>query len=69
MLTFVEYNAAYPSLVEFRDAPPFNRLRFLMLLATVTCLSLIARGRVAPSNLTEITEAIGSPPGVSYSWI
>ena len=68
MLTFVEYNAAYPSLVEFRDAPPFNRLRFLMLLATVTCLSLIARGRVAPSNLTEITEAIGTLIGMSMDF-
>ena len=44
-LTFVEYNSVYPGLVEFRDAPPFNRMRFLMLFATVFCLSLIERGR------------------------
>ena len=68
LLTLVEYNAAYPSLVEFRDAPPFNRLRFLMLLATVTCLSIIARGHEAPSNLTEITEAIGTLIGMSMDF-
>lgn len=68
MLTFVEYNAAYPSLVEFRDAPPFNRLRFLMLFATVTGLSIIARGSVAPSNLTEFTEAVGTLIGMSMDF-
>ena len=35
VLTFVEYNATYPGLVEFRDAPPFNRIRFLMLFLSV----------------------------------
>ena len=38
VLTFVEYKAVYPGLFEFRDAPPFNRIRFLMLFATVFCL-------------------------------
>ena len=27
-LTFVEYNSNFPSIMEFRDAPPFNRLLF-----------------------------------------
>ena len=27
-LTFFEYSSTYPGLVEFRDAPPFNRIRF-----------------------------------------
>ena len=59
LLTFVEYNAASPSLIEFRDAPPFNRLRFIMLLATVFGLSMIERGRSDPSSLTEFVHAIG----------
>jgi len=29
ILTFVEYNAPYPSVVAFRDAPPVNRTRVL----------------------------------------
>lgn len=68
LLTFVEYHASYPSLVEFRDAPPFNRLRFLMLFATVACLSVIARGHFAPSNLTEFTAAVGTLIGISMDF-
>ena len=68
LLTLVEYNGTYPSLVEFRDAPPFNRVRFLMLFATVFCLSAIARGRVAPSTLTEFIETIGSLIGAAMDF-
>ncbi|MES2665161.1 MAG: hypothetical protein V4712_03625 [Pseudomonadota bacterium] len=58
-LTFVEYNATYPGLIEFRDAPPFNRIRFLMLFAMVFFLSVISAGRVEPTSLTRLFEAIG----------
>lgn len=58
-LTFVEYNATYPGLIEFRDAPPFNRVRFLMLFVTVFALTVIARGRTDPTTLTLFTEAVG----------
>jgi hypothetical protein len=67
-LTFVEYNAVYPGLVEFRDAKPFNRVRFLMLLTTVIFLSLIERGRMAPTTLTELTEAVGTLIGASMDF-
>ena len=68
LLTFVEYNSTYPSLVEFRDAPPFNRIRFLMLFATVFFLSTIERGRILPSGLTELTTLIGTLIGVSMDF-
>ena len=68
LLTFVEYNSTYPSLVEFRDAPPFNRIRFLMLFATVFCLATIERGRLMPSTLTEFTDAVGTLIGVSMDF-
>lgn len=68
VLTFVEYNAVYPGLVEFRDAKPFNRIRFVMLFATVVLLSVIARGRVAPSTLTELVEAVGSLIGAAMDF-
>lgn len=68
LLTFVEYNGTYPSLVEFRDAPPFNRVRFLMLFGTVFCLSIIERGHVAPSTLTDLVEAIGLLIGQSMDF-
>ena len=67
-LTFVEYNSVYPGLVEFRDAPPFNRIRFLMLLATVLSLSLIEGGRSEPSTLSELVHAIGALIGVSMDF-
>ncbi len=40
-LVFFEYNAVYPSLVEFRDGAPYNRIRFLMMLTIVVILSAI----------------------------
>ena len=67
-LTFVEYNAAYPGLIEFRDAPPFNRIRFVMLFATVFCLSAIERGRTDPSTLTELIHAVGALIGLSMDF-
>jgi len=68
LLTFVEYNSTYPSLVEFRDAPPFNRIRFMMLFATVFCLATIERGRLMPSTLTDLMTAIGTLIGVSMDF-
>lgn len=67
-LTFAEYNAVYPGLVEFRDAPPFNRMRFLMLFATVFCLSAIERGRMQPSTVTELIHAVGAVIGYSMDF-
>ena len=58
-LTFVEYNSAYPGLIEFRDAPPFNRVRFFMLFATVFLLTVIARGEEQPTTLTIFVQSVG----------
>lgn len=38
-----EYTASYPAMIEFRDAPPFNRVRILSLFLTLFCLSIMAR--------------------------
>ncbi len=59
-LTFVEYNSNFPSIVEFRDAPPFNRLRFLALFATVFLLSTIIRGQSEPTMITNAVTSIGT---------
>ncbi|SPH22852.1 hypothetical protein ASD8599_03599 [Ascidiaceihabitans donghaensis] len=58
-LTFAEYNSKSPSIVEFRDAAPFNRLRFTALFATVLVLSLIIKGQALPSGLTNALTSIG----------
>lgn len=62
-LTFFEYASTYPGLVEFRDAPPFNRVRFLSLFVTVLLLSTIVRGATAPTTLTIFIEALGNKLG------
>ncbi len=58
MLTFVEYKSTYPGLIEFRDAPPFNRVRFLILFATVFTLTVVAKSAVDPTTLTTLIEAL-----------
>lgn len=67
-LTFVEYKATYPGLIEFRDAPPFNRIRFLMAFFTVFLLSVIARGETEPTTLTEFARAVGTLIGQSMDF-
>lgn len=63
VLTFVEYNSAFPSIVEFRDAAPFNRLRFTALMSTVFLLSAILKGMTDPTALTNAFTAIGTIVG------
>ena len=41
VVTFSEYNSEYPTFLEFRNAPPFNRLRFLALFFCVMFASLL----------------------------
>ena len=59
LLTVFEYSSAYPCLFEFRDAPPFNRIRFISLFFTVLLLSLVARGQTDPTTVTDLIETIG----------
>lgn len=58
-LTFAEYNAKSPSIVEFRDAGPFNRLRFVALFSTIFMLSLITKGKTDPTAVTNALTSIG----------
>lgn len=67
-LTFVEYYSTYPGLVEFRDAKPFNRIRFSMLFITVSLLTLIESGRSQPTTVTEFLQAVGSLIGYSMDF-
>ncbi|MEY8881784.1 hypothetical protein [Donghicola sp. XS_ASV15] len=62
-LVFSEYMTEYPSLIEFRDAPPYNRLRFGALFATVLVLTLIQRGIAHPSPISELFTAISHVVG------
>lgn len=68
LLTFVEYNATYPGLIEFRDAPPFNRVRFCMLFATVFLLTIIAQGETHPTTLTFFVQSVGAVIGTAMDF-
>ncbi len=63
LFAIVEYTASSPSLVEFRDAPPFNRVRFAALFATVFCLSVIFRGGEVASEVSFFFQLSGSQMG------
>jgi hypothetical protein len=67
-LTFVEYNATYPGLIEFRDAPPFNRIRYVMLLCMVVTLSVICSDQAEESSLTRLLQAISLVVGESMDF-
>jgi hypothetical protein len=60
LFTIVEYNSSYPSLVEFRDAAPFNRIRFIALGATVFILAVILRGADDQTTLALFFNALGA---------
>jgi hypothetical protein len=42
-VVMAEYAAAYPGLIEFRDAKPYNRVRFGLLVVVVLALTLMQR--------------------------
>lgn len=60
IMTFIEYNSNFPSILEFRDAPPFNRLRFVALLFMVVGLSSIIKNQVDPSSFTAVFSSLGA---------
>lgn len=70
-LIFVEYNSAAPSLIEFRDAPPFNRSRFFFLGLCMVLLSLLAAHGFAHTGLTALVHklafALGEAMDFAYS--
>jgi len=70
VFTVVEYTASYPALIEFRDAPPFNRVRVLTLLVTLFCLSLVAGSSGSESSLVLILNALGLLVGkaLDFTW-
>ena len=65
---FVEYVAVYPCLIEFRDAPPFNRVRFAMLFLTLVLMAYAIGGIDAPTPLTRLVQAIGLLLGTSMDF-
>ena len=59
LFTFAEYNTVFPSFLEFRDAPPLNRLRFLAFSMIVVSLALIAKNGPFPTETTAFFATFG----------
>jgi hypothetical protein len=59
VFVFIEYYSNSPSLMEFRDAPPFNRVRYFGLASTVLALTVIAKGATEPTTMTVLFNIIG----------
>lgn len=68
LLTFVEYVSGYPSLIEFRSAPPFNRVRFIALFVTILLLTLISRGQTFPTLFSDVLTALGMQIGMAMDF-
>ncbi len=60
LLTTIEYASSYPSIVEFRDAPPFNRIRYISLLISVLLITVVARGETHANAFTTFVQASGA---------
>ncbi|MCV6823178.1 hypothetical protein N9C89_01310 [Halocynthiibacter sp. SDUM655004] len=68
ILVMIEYASVYPSLIEFRDAPPFNRIRYVSLMLMVFLLSQIMAVSGNPSTLAEFTYAVGTVIGMAMDF-
>lgn len=62
-LTFVEYSSEFPSILSFRNAPPFNRLRFVCFFGTLLTLAMIAKNDIAETQMTHALSALGTIVG------
>jgi hypothetical protein len=59
MIVAFEYGAKFPGLIEFRDAPPFNRIRIIALFLTLFGLSVISSADQSGSTLTVVITPLG----------
>lgn len=68
-VVMAEYAAAYPGLIEFRDAKPYNRMRFCVLLIVVVALTLLQRQVAAGQTgvLSSIALALASTFDFNFS--
>ncbi|WP_297772559.1 hypothetical protein [uncultured Roseovarius sp.] len=70
-MTFIEYYGRYPSIIEFRFAPPFNRLKYFALAAILVSVSFIIRGTTDPTAatvwLTQLGHGLGQAIDFPYS--
>ncbi len=59
-LTCAEYFSSFPSFIEFREAPPLNRMRFASLFIIAAALSLVLGHPYETSLMSTLFHALGT---------
>jgi hypothetical protein len=67
-VTFAEYSAVYPGLIQFRDAPPYNRIRFISLFFMVLFMSVLVRADIMPNNFGMLINAVSIKLGLFFDF-
>lgn len=57
-VVFAEYSSAYPGLIEFRFAAPFNRTRFMFLAFSATLMALMMRHHSDPGSMSTLVQGL-----------
>lgn len=60
ILVFFEYHGRCPSILEFRFAPPYNRLKFGFVAAAIIVMSVITRNAEDPGSWSVLLTKIGT---------
>ena len=70
IFTIAEYSSQSPSLIEFRDAAPYNRVRFIGIFLSIAAMSVILGGAQSNSTSTFVLlfEVIGERIGTSIDF-
>jgi len=63
VMVFFEYNGSCPSMLEFRFAPPYNRLKFGFIAVAVLVLSMVFRGYSDPGSWSVLFANLGAAIG------
>ena len=71
VVVMTEYSAAYPGLIEFRDAKPYNRTRFVLFFVIVVSVTILQReimlGTDAANLFTSFAVVLGTVLDFSFS--
>jgi hypothetical protein len=67
-MTFIEYFGTSPSIIEFRFAPPYNRLKFAGLAVSITLLTLICREAYQPTDWGYLLSKLGYDLGAAIDF-
>ena len=68
LLVFIEYFGRYPSILEFRYAAPYNRLKFGFAFFAIIFVSLHGRGMFDSTPLSDLVTRIGAATGAALDF-